>query len=89
MSEEQLSALLIKLKEDSSLRGKFQAAEDLDTAVELAKKAGFDVSKADLIRYQASQALELGDDELEGVAGGEDLPRTMIRITGFICMCAY
>ncbi len=39
--------------------------------MEIAKKAGFDVSKADWLRYQAQQALELSDEELEGVAGGE------------------
>jgi len=28
------------------------------------------VSKADWLKYQAKQTLELSDDELEGVAGG-------------------
>ena len=72
MSEEQLSALLAKLKEDAGLREKLQGAGDLDTAVALAKEAGFDVSKADWLSYQASQTLELSDEELEGVAVGEE-----------------
>ena len=36
----------------------------------LAKEAGFDVSKADWLKYQAKQTIELSDEELEGVAGG-------------------
>ena len=72
MSEEQLSALLAKLKEDSGLREKLQGAGDFDAAVELAKEAGFDVSKADWLKYQAKQTLALSDEELEGVAGGKE-----------------
>jgi predicted ribosomally synthesized peptide with nif11-like leader len=70
MSEEQLSALLAKLKEDAGLQEKLKGAADLDAAVALAKEAGFDVSKADWLKYQANQTLELSDEELEGVAGG-------------------
>jgi len=70
MSEEQLSALLAKLKEDAGLREKFQGAADLDAVVALGKEAGFDVSKADWLKYQAQQALDLSDEELGNVAGG-------------------
>jgi predicted ribosomally synthesized peptide with nif11-like leader len=70
MSEEQLSALLAKLKEDAGLQEKLKGAADLDAAVAMAKEAGFDISKADWIKYQAKQTLELSDEELEGVAGG-------------------
>ena len=70
MSEEQLAALLAKLKDDAGLQEKFKGAADLDAAVALAKEAGFDVNKADLLKYQAKQTLELSDEELEGVAGG-------------------
>jgi predicted ribosomally synthesized peptide with nif11-like leader len=38
--------------------------------VALAKEAGFEVSKADWLKYQAKHTLELSDEELEGVAGG-------------------
>ena len=72
MSEEQLTALLAKLKDDVGLLEKLQGAGDLDAAVAIAKEAGFDVSKADWLRYQAKQTLELTDEELEGVAGGKD-----------------
>jgi predicted ribosomally synthesized peptide with nif11-like leader len=70
MSEEQLAALLAKLKDDAGLQAKLTGAADLDAAVALAKEAGFDVSKADWLKYQATQTLELSDEELEGVAGG-------------------
>ena len=70
MSEEQLAALLAKLKEDAGLQEKLKGAADLDAAVALAKEAGFDVSKADWLKYQANQTLELSDEELEEVAGG-------------------
>jgi len=71
MSEEQLSALLAKLKQDDGLREKLKGAADLDAAVALAKDAGFDVNKADWLKYQAKQTLELTDEELEGVTGGD------------------
>ena len=70
MSEEQLSALLAKLKEDTGLHERLKGALDLDTAVAIAKDAGFDVSKADCLKYQAKQTLELSDDDLDRVAGG-------------------
>jgi len=70
MSEEQLTALLAMLKEDAGLQEKLKGAADLDAAIALAKEAGFDVSKADWLKYQAKQTIELSDEELEGVAGG-------------------
>ena len=72
MSEEQLAALLAKLKDDEGLQEKLKGASDLDAAVAIAKEAGFDVSKADYLRNQAKQTLELSDEELEGVAGGDN-----------------
>jgi len=70
MSEEQLTALLAKLNEDAELREKLKGAADLDAAVAMAQVAGFDVSKADWLKYQAKETLELSDEELEGVTGG-------------------
>ena len=70
MSEEQLTALLAKLNDDAGLREKLNGAGDLAAAVAIAKEAGFDVSKADWLKYQAKQTLELSDEELEGVTGG-------------------
>jgi len=70
MSEEQLSALLAKLNDEAGLQEKLKGAADLDAAVAIAKDAGFDVSKADWLKHQAKQTLELSYEELEGVAGG-------------------
>ena len=70
MSEEQLAALLAKLKDDAGLQEKLKGAADLDAVLAIAKEAGFDVSKAAWLNYQANQTLELSDEELEGVAGG-------------------
>ena len=70
MSEEQLAALLAKLKDDEGLQEKLKGASDLDAVLAIAKEAGFDVSKADWLRYQAQQTIELSDEELEGIAGG-------------------
>ncbi len=70
MSEEQLAALLAKLKDDEGLQEKLKGAADLDAVLAIAKEAGFDISKAAWLRYQANQTLELSDEELEGIAGG-------------------
>jgi predicted ribosomally synthesized peptide with nif11-like leader len=71
MSEEQLSAFLAKLQDDAGLQEKLKGAADLDAAVAMAQEVGFDVSKADWLSYQAKQTLELNEEELEGVAGGD------------------
>ena len=71
MSEEQLSAFLAAVKADAGLQEKLKNASDPDTAVAMAQEAGFDVSKADWLKYQAKQTLALSDEELEGIAGGD------------------
>ena len=70
MSEEKLAALLAKLKDDTGLQEKLKGAADLDAVLAIAKDAGFDVSKADWLKYQAQRSLELSDEDLEKVAGG-------------------
>ena len=72
MSEKQLAALLAKLKDDAGLQEKLKGAADLDAVLAIAKEVGFDISKAAWLRYQAKQTIELSDEELEGVAGGND-----------------
>ena len=84
MSEEQLAALIAKLKDDEGLQEKLKGASDLDAVLVIAKDAGFDISKADWLRYQANQTLELSDEELEGVAGGIDL-WTLSVVGGYAC----
>jgi predicted ribosomally synthesized peptide with nif11-like leader len=69
MSEEQLSALLAKLKDDAGLQEKLKGAVDLDAAVAMVKKAGFAISSEELQRAQAEFLGEISDEELENVAG--------------------
>ncbi len=74
MSEEQLSALLAKLKDDAGPQEKLKDAADLDAAVAIAKEAGLDVSKANLAKVIQSLGLriEMSDEELAGGAGGNN-----------------
>lgn len=73
MSDEQLAALIAKIKQDDQLRQQLQSAEDLEAAIALAQQAGFDVNKEDWLNHQRQHsAQELSDAELEQVAGGKD-----------------
>ena len=74
MSEEQLAALLAKLKNDGGLQEKLKGAAGPDAAVALAKEAGFDISKDDWLKYRLEQPFELSDEELEGISGGASAP---------------
>ena len=81
MPEEQLSAFFEAIKTDAGLQEKLKGVADLDAAVTIAKGAGFDVSKADWVKYQATQTLELNDEDLEKVAGGRsDVDDAIMRI---------
>ena len=84
MSEEQLAALLAKLKDDEGLQEKLKGASDLDAVLGIAKEAGFDISKAAWLRYQAKQTIELSDKELEGVAGGGNYAPTKLIISSML-----
>lgn len=89
MSQDQLEALLVRLKDDTQLQGMMKDAVDLDAAVTIAKTVGFDVSKADWLNYQAQQVLELSDKELEGIAGGKEswsCPTNGAPKTGGVCV---
>ncbi|WP_114990919.1 Nif11-like leader peptide family natural product precursor [Synechococcus sp. UW179A] len=66
MSEEQLKAFLEKVKGDTSLQEKLQAAADSDAVLAIAKDAGFSISADDLKKVQD----EVTEEELEGAAGG-------------------
>lgn len=69
MSEEQLLSLLEQLKEDSSLRQKLEAANDLDAALAVISEAGYKVTKEALANYQMVNALSLNDQDLEQLSG--------------------
>ena len=68
MSEEQLKAFISKVQSDESLQNKLKA-EGADV-VAIAKEAGFNITAAELMRYQAQAIGELSDEELENAAGG-------------------
>ena len=53
MSKEQLQSLLQKLEGDTGLQEKFKNATNLDGAVDVAKEAGFTVSKADWLENKS------------------------------------
>ena len=69
MSEEQLKAFLEKVKGDTSLQEKLNAAASPEAAMEIAKAAGFAITVEDIQSMQ-SATVELSDKELEGAAGG-------------------
>ncbi len=70
MSEEQLAALVAKIKTDAALRENFKAIDDLDAAISLSEKAGFKISKEDLSSYLNDSSAALSDFELESLSGG-------------------
>ena len=70
MPEEQVKAFLEAAKKDPGLRKAFKAAAGVSDAVTVAQKSGFDLSKADWLKYQARETLALTDEELERMAGG-------------------
>jgi predicted ribosomally synthesized peptide with nif11-like leader len=70
MSEEQLKAFLDAVKADTGLQEKLKAAADADAVVAIAKEVGFMISADELLERAQAVGEELGDEELEGVAGG-------------------
>ena len=79
MSDQQLKAFLEKVKGDTSLQEKLEAAVDSDAALAIAKDAGFIISADDLKNAQA----ELSEEELEEVAGGITATPTCLLLTMF------
>ena len=79
MSEEQLKAFLEKVQSDTSLQEKLKAAADSDAVLAIAKEAGFSISADDL-----KTAVELSEEELEGVGAG-----TVIVTAWYNCRGPY
>ena len=79
MSAEQLRAFWEAVEGDTSLQNKLSASTDgeIDTPIEvdaviaIAKDAGFTITAGDLLKADAQAILELNDEELEKVAGGQ------------------
>jgi predicted ribosomally synthesized peptide with nif11-like leader len=88
MPEEQLSAFLVAFKADTGLQEQFKGAADLDAAVAIAREAGFDVSKTELLDLiQAKQTVELIDEDLEGVTGGSLPAKEIAEAAEFFADC--
>jgi predicted ribosomally synthesized peptide with nif11-like leader len=92
MSEEQLKAFLEAVKADAGLQEKINAAADADAVVAIAKEVGFMISADELQRAQVAGGsregleLELSDEELEGVAGGNVTWMCIPSIGSYVCI---
>ena len=71
MSEEQLSALLAKLKKDTGPQKKPKVTADLDAAAALTAGTRLDASKADWLAAKQN-ILVVDESDLAGVAGGSE-----------------
>ncbi len=67
MSESNLTALSAKIKETPSLKEQLKNATDFDQVVTIFKSAGVEITKAELLKSQATRILALSDAELESV----------------------
>ena len=65
MSEDQAKAFVEKMKSDEAFRAKVMAEEDVEARMALIGAEGFDCSAEEIGALQ-----ELGEAELDGVAGG-------------------
>jgi predicted ribosomally synthesized peptide with nif11-like leader len=65
MSEDQAKAFVERMKSDSAFHAQVMAAEDVEARLALIHAEGFDCSAEEIGALQ-----ELGDAELDGVAGG-------------------
>ena len=69
MSEEQLKAFWEAIQADAGLQQKLQGVTEPDAVAAIAKEAGFSIS-AEEIKKVAGDRIELTDEQLEAVAGG-------------------
>lgn len=92
MSTEQFEQLLAKIKVDEELAHQLKNTGSLDSFLKIVNEAGFNLTKADWLRYQAQKIIELDDDELERVAGGNggNWPKPSDKdCTGTQVICLY
>ncbi len=73
MPEEQLLALVARLKADSSFREKLRSAPNSKAFAEIVKEAGYDVSHEQWLKHVATNSMAISDEELERISGGTDL----------------
>ena len=72
MTLDQLKAFLEKVKGDSNLQDKLKAAKSPEDVVGIAKEHGHE--------FTADKINQLSNEELEGVAGGDDTTNTSINV---------
>ena len=65
MSEEQLKAFIAKAKDDTSIQEKLKPAKTPEDVVGIAKEHGHE--------FTQDHMNQLSEEELEGVAGGENM----------------
>ena len=80
MSKEQLKAFLEKVKGDTSLQEKLNAAADANAVTAIAENAGYKISTESIENFMT----EISDKELEGVAGGMTVIGTDLNVGGQI-----
>ena len=66
MSSETFHSFLVKANEDTSLQKLCADSADVDALIEVAKKAGFEITAEDIENSKA----EISEDDLAGVSGG-------------------
>lgn len=64
MSNHRLSAFLSQLRVDGPLRDRALQCEDCDSMAELARSLGYELSAAELLRFQAQWLLSRPDRDL-------------------------
>ena len=67
MSEEQLKAILEKIKSDTELKDKLSASMSLEEALSISQEAGFSITPEDV---ESMKTEVISDFELENAAGG-------------------
>ena len=66
MSSKAFQSFLVKVKEDTSSQELCADSADVDALIEVAKKAGFEITAEDIEESKA----EISEDDLAGVSGG-------------------
>ena len=69
MSSETFHSFLVKANEDTSLQKLCADSADVDALIEVAKKAGFEITAEDI----ENSKVEISEDDLAGVSGGSVL----------------
>ena len=80
MSEEQLKAFLEKVNADSNLQEKLKSAKSPEQVVSIAREIGYELS--------ANEIIQLREEDLEGVAGGNASDEGVAGAAcyGFMCI---